>query len=111
MGKQITLIYPFNSDEFLDAWKLYQDFRWQEHKFRYKSLISEQAGLKKLGRISDNNENAAIEIIHQTLENNWRGLFKLIPNNEQSTSNTTEPRINRQSISTIQKNLTGWEIE
>ncbi len=77
------IIYPFNSPEFIDHWNLYKQFRKEEHKFKYRSEISEQAALRKIGRLSNNDEYTAIEIINQSLENNWKGLFALKKQNNE----------------------------
>lgn len=82
------MIYPFDTHEFKSAWDLYKRFRKDEHKFKFKSKISEQASLKKIGRISKNKEEIAIAIIHQSIENNWRGLFPLKDGITKSEPNT-----------------------
>ena len=71
------LDYPFSSDRFFKAWEIYKQFRKDEHNFKYKAKTSEQAALTKLGRLSEGNEQKAIDIIRQTIENGWKGLFEL----------------------------------
>lgn len=72
--------YPFSSDEFYDAWLDWLDYKKEAHKFTYKTNKSEQLALKRLKRLSDNNEKIAIAIIEQSIENNWKGLFALDKN-------------------------------
>lgn len=68
--------YPFYTQAFIDVWAL-----WLEHRKEIgkpiKGKISKQAALKKLGKLANGNEETAIAIIEQSLENNWRGLFQL----------------------------------
>ncbi len=75
------IINPF-SETFLTTWQLWKDFRWQEHKFKYKGCISEQLALVQLAQKADKDEQIAIQIIHQSIEHCWSGLYPL------KTSNT-----------------------
>ena len=69
------VIFPFDSDSFLSSWNLWKQYKKEEHRFSYKSKVSEQAALKKLATLSDSNEVKAIEIISQSIENGWKGFF------------------------------------
>ena len=73
------LVFPFGSDEFKNTWDLWKDYKKKEHRFSYKALVSEQAALKKLAGISANEANA-IKIIHQSIENGWKGFFNIKEN-------------------------------
>jgi len=68
---------PFISDNFIKKWNTWKEFRKKEHKFNYKSSISEQAALNKLAELSNQSEITAIEIIDQSIANGWQGLFKI----------------------------------
>jgi hypothetical protein len=70
------IINPF-SELFLSTWQLWKDFRWQEHKFKYKGCISEQLALVQLAQKSGKDEQTAIQIIYQSIENCWSGLYPL----------------------------------
>lgn len=85
------LAYPFESEAFIDAWLLWLEHR-KEIKKPIKGKISQQAALKKLGKLANGNEETAIAIIEQSLENNWRGLFQLKQNysNESTTEKNTD---------------------
>ena len=76
-SKMDSLVFPFDSQEFLDIWNYWKQVKKEEHNFRYKSKISEQAALKKVMKLSEGNEQTAIEIIMQSIENGWKGFFKL----------------------------------
>lgn len=80
------IVYPFDSETFLDAWKLWKKFKKEQFKFTYKN-IGEQSALIKLSKISNLNDEIAIKIIIQSIENGWKGLFELKDNNNgQSTT-------------------------
>jgi len=74
------IIYPFNSEKFLKYWAIWKKYKNDEHKFKYKSYESEQAALKKLGDLSNQNEQNAIDIIVQSIENGWKGFFEFKKN-------------------------------
>lgn len=71
-----VLEFPF-SDSFLPTWELWKEYKKAEWKFKYKSVISEQAAINLLSRLSDKNEMLAADIIRQSMENGWQGLFAL----------------------------------
>ena len=62
---------PFTSDKFLEAWLLWNS----ERKKKYTDKGARMA-LKRLVKLSDNNEGEAIEIIEYCLAQNYQGLFK-----------------------------------
>jgi len=64
--------YPFELN--LDAWKLWKEFRRKEFRTSYKTL-GENAAIKKLLRLSNGNKYVQAEIIQQSMENSWKGLF------------------------------------
>jgi hypothetical protein len=76
-SKVLEVIFPFNSKKFKEQWQFWKDYKKDEFSFKYKTIQSEQAALKKLADLSENNENSAIEIIHQSFANGWKGFFKI----------------------------------
>ena len=64
--------YPFELN--LEAWKLWKEFRRKEFRTSYKTL-GENAAINKLLRLSDGNKHVQAEIIQQSMENSWEGLF------------------------------------
>ena len=64
--------YPFELN--LEAWKLWKEFRSKEFRTSYKTL-GENAAIKKLLRLSNGNKYVQAEIIQQSMENSWKGLF------------------------------------
>ena len=77
--KQITtkekVVMPFEGDLFIEAWKLWKEYKRVEKNFRFKSSISEQASLLNLQKISNTNEQEAITIIHNAIAQGWAGLY------------------------------------
>jgi hypothetical protein len=76
--------YPFESNEFIKLWELWKEYKKTEYNFTYKSKISEQGSLMKLSRMSNGDEKTALKIIKQSIENSWKGFFKLNNNNNGS---------------------------
>lgn len=83
----INLVFPFDTENFKDQWGLWKDYKSKEFNFRFKSPQSEQASLKELGKLSSNNEINAVEIIHQSMSNGWKGFFELKKQNNGNTNN------------------------
>ena len=83
INKKEGLIFPFDSIEFKETWKMWKEYKKDEHKFNYKSIISEQAALKSLSDDSNCDEQMAIKIIMQSIENGWKGFFKIQNNGKQ----------------------------
>lgn len=67
---------PF-SDHFLPIWAQWKDYKKSQFKFQYKAVSTEQAALTDLMAKSRGNEQTAIEIIHQSIANGWKGFFEL----------------------------------
>lgn len=88
--KNKEVVYPFDSLEFAEQWVLWKDYKKKDHKFTYKSVQGEQAALKKLAKMSSGIEQVAIDIIHQSLENGWKGFFELKNNSNGNQSKTPE---------------------
>ena len=78
------LVFPFDSNEFLETWNLWKNYR-QEIKKPIKGIISEQSQLQKLSKISNGDQQTAIEIINQSISNNWQGLFEIKKQKSNST--------------------------
>lgn len=71
------IILPFQTENFINVWSVWKDYKKREHRFTYKTEISEQAALQKLDNLSNHNEKIAIEIIKQSIENGYKGFFEL----------------------------------
>lgn len=70
------IINPF-SDQFLETWQIWKDFRSEYDKFKYKGVYSEQMALKKLSELSNGKEEVAVAIIEQSISRQWTGFYEL----------------------------------
>lgn len=86
--KRRDVVFPFDGLEFMNLWEQWKEYKANEHNFKYKSIQSEQAGLNKLANLSNGNEQKAIQIIVQSLENGWKGLFDVKQSNNQNNGDT-----------------------
>lgn len=82
--------FPFDSENFLLHWNIWKYYKKVEHKFKYKSSLSEQASLNKLNKLADNDEETAIEIIIESISNSWKGFFKLDNNGKTNKGVTNQ---------------------
>lgn len=80
-----NIVFPFETETFKIQWQLWKSYKDKEYGFKFKSPISEQANLKKLSEMAGNDEKKAIAIIHQSIENGWKGFFELKNNNNAAT--------------------------
>ena len=71
-----NLVYPFDSQSFLDHWKIWKKYKAEQHKFNYKSKVSEQAALKRLAELSNQDEGTATELINYAIAQGWKGFYK-----------------------------------
>lgn len=75
--KDLEVQFPFTGKDFMKVWKHWKDYKKKEFKFTYASPQSEQAALMKLANLSNQSEKTAIDIIMQSMENGWKGIFEL----------------------------------
>lgn len=79
LNGNIKVELPWDDPEFINAWKLWRDFKKQQFQFTYKP-IGEQGALKDLADLSGGDMKTAIAIIHQSIKKGWRGFFALRQN-------------------------------
>jgi hypothetical protein len=72
-----VVIFPFDSEKFKSFWNIWKEYKSTEHKFKYKSEISEQSALKKISTLADGNEDNAIKILEEAMANGYKGFFQL----------------------------------
>ena len=77
-----SLILPWDTEKFIEAWLIWKNFKKKEKRFHFKSLESEQLALNDLAKISGGDETVAISIIEQSVVKGWAGLFELKGNNK-----------------------------
>lgn len=74
--KEKSVVLPFDSKEFADAWAVWLSER-RERGIKKYTQRGEQAALHKLQNDSQRDEATAIAIIHQSIAHGWQGLFPL----------------------------------
>jgi hypothetical protein len=70
------LIFPFHSENFVYQWQIWKTYKKEQHRFTYKSEATEQAALTQLQKMATNQERKAIEILHHTMANGWKGFVE-----------------------------------
>jgi hypothetical protein len=75
--KEEPILMPFEGERFAEVWATWKGYKKEEKRFSYKSRVSEQEALSKLQKLSNNDEQRAIEIIQQSIANGWSGFFAL----------------------------------
>lgn len=76
----------------LEVWKLWIDYKKQQHSFTFKAVKSEKAALEQLHMLSSGNQDKAKAIILQSIANGWKGLFEL-KNTGNGTNQQTTTRL------------------
>ena len=74
--KESNLVFPFTSENFVYQWQVWKTYKKEQHRFTYKSEASEQAALTQLQKMATNQERKAIEILHHTMANGWKGFVE-----------------------------------
>ena len=76
------------SDLFLDKWNEWINYKKSSFNFTYKTESSIQIAYDSLVKLSESNEQTAIDIINQSIGNGWKGFFqiKTSPNAKSSTN-------------------------
>ena len=75
---------PFGSDDFLNAW-----IEWEQFRKELKKKITPSTAKKQLKFLGGRAEHESIAIINQSITNGWTGLFPL-KNNNGTTDKRTE---------------------
>ena len=95
ISESIQIIYPFNTEKFINAWNEWKEYKKKELKQSYKTTISEGKVLRQLATESGNNEEVAIQMIEQAIVRGWKGIYKL--QNQNTNQNGTETRTDGQN--------------
>jgi len=77
--RKSEIVLPWDTPIFIESWQLWKRYKKEEHRFNYKSEISEQAALKDLVKLSSGIESDAIEIIQTTMAKGWKGFQSTKP--------------------------------
>ena len=100
--KTTKIIFPFNTESFKQIWEVWKTYKKDQHKFTYKSAVSEQAALKQLGELSKNNEITAKKIIERSIANGWSGHFELKKNEKGRNSTPRKTTLDPTSADDIE---------
>lgn len=79
--KKKNIVFPFNSEDFLNNWNEWKQYKKSEHSFSYKSESTELKTIESLFKDSNGNEKLAIEMINNAIAKNWKGIYKINDNN------------------------------
>ena len=71
---------PFESENFIKWWDTWKQYRQDQFRKKYKSVISEQTALKILVTCSGGIESSAISLIEKSIAQGWKGFFELEQN-------------------------------
>jgi len=83
--KNITI-----KEEYKESFILWLKYK-KERKESYKSEESLKIALEKLNKLSDNDELKAMEIVKNSIANNWSGLFELKTTKDIKLINNEKP--------------------
>lgn len=65
-----------------ETWDKWIRYKSSQFKFKYMTIETEQIALSKLISLSKNNDKTADNIINQSIENGYKGLFELKTNGQ-----------------------------
>jgi len=89
-----SILYPFECEQFAAAWDYWIRYR-AEQGFKSYKPIGEQNALGRIRRLSGGDLLAALEIIKQSIENTYQGLFEIKGNGKQKQSATSDQQLAR----------------
>lgn len=99
---KVMVMLPFETEEFSNYWAMWKDFKKKQFKFTYATPQSEQAALKDLVKLSNGDEQTALQIIEQSLAKGWKGLFALKnENNGPTTYSNRKPTYAEQQYNAL----------
>jgi hypothetical protein len=99
---KVMVIMPFESEEFINYWEMWKEFKRKQFKFTYATPQSEQASLKDLVKLSGGDERIALEIIEQSMAKGWKGFFTLKnETNATGISNNRKPTYSEQQATDL----------
>lgn len=87
--KLFSIVLPWDTVVFYEAWQRWKDYKEKQHKYKFKSEDIEQTTLNDLRKKANGDEIAAVEIIQQSIANGWKGFFE-IKNNQHNGNQTNQ---------------------
>jgi hypothetical protein len=107
--QNIELVYPFPSEKFQSAWADWIEYKWMEHKDKYKSIKTQQITLNYLAKESNNDEKYAIEMIYFSISKKWKGIY--IPKSKNNSRIPSSEQLVPNSISLADNILTDEKLK
>ena len=103
--KKEKLIYPFDTESFKNSIEIWKQYKQDQHRFRFKTLLSEQAFLKQISK-DFNSELEVTEAIEYSMAQGYKGIFK--PNKPQNNGSKNKEvhyneELKRKLISNLSK--------
>ncbi len=80
-----NIVYPWDSELFKKTWDIWKQYKKEQFNFKYANKYTEQAQLKKLTNLAQNEEQKAIELIEYAIAEGWKGFYPI--RNKATTSN------------------------
>lgn len=105
-----NVVNPF-SDAFLEKWELWKAFRWEEHKFKYKGVISEQMALKRLCEVAEGEEERAVRIIEQSISRGWMDFYTLKQPSNNGSTRRKKPNADNGATGTLRERVQAAAIK
>ena len=103
--KKEKLIYPFDTESFKNSIEIWKQYKQDQHRFKFKTLLSEQAFLKQISK-DFNSELEVTEAIEYSMAQGYKGIFK--PNKPQNNGSKNKEvhyneELKRKLISNLSK--------
>jgi hypothetical protein len=103
--KKEKLIYPFDTESFKNSIEIWKKYKQDQHRFKFKTLLSEQAFLKQISK-DFNSELEVTEAIEYSMAQGYKGIFK--PNKPQNNGSKNKEvhyneELKRKLISNLSK--------
>ncbi len=102
---QISVILPFDTDQFKKVWSDWKTYKLEQHGFKYKSDISEGLILKQLNELSGFNEFKAIQLIEIAIAKGWKGFHETNNSNYATNTNKLNTTDRNGSSNSIARNI------
>ena len=72
-----NIVYPWDSELFKKTWDIWKQYKKEQFNFKYANKYTEQAQLKKLTNLAQNEEHKAIELIEYAIAEGWKGFYPI----------------------------------
>lgn len=87
-NKDIVIVYPFTSNNFMIIWDKWIAYKKEQFNFTYKP-IGLQTTLNELSKLSGYSEKKAIELIDYAISHSWQGFY---PMEKQTVKESETPK-------------------